>query len=96
VNPNSIPNANDPNFKSLLDKLISAEWIDRVTDTPATATTKRNFNFSWTLKGQFCALALVKQMSETDIWREASAFAASLNEQEEAFFHEVFLSEVPR
>jgi hypothetical protein len=92
---NLIPNAKDVNFKSLLAKLKAADWLEGWTDTPATATAKRNFNFSWSLKGQLCAMTIKKQMKDSPYWNETNAFLASLNEQEEAFYHAIFLASVP-
>ena len=87
-----IPNANDPNFKNLLSKLIAAKWLTDFTDTPATETSKRNFVFQWTTKGQLCGMTLKMEIRTTPLWKEAKSFLDSLNEQEEAFFHDVFLS----
>jgi hypothetical protein len=90
-----IPNANDRNFKSLLSKLISSVWLEKVIDTPATSNSKRNFEFFWTLKGQVCALTIKRQIKTSPFWNESNSFFDSLNEQEQAFFHAVFLSEIP-
>jgi hypothetical protein len=90
-----IPNCNDRNFKSLLVKLKSYGWMERIIDTPKTATTKRNFEFCWTIKGQLYAITAKKQMKDHPLWKEVKPFLDSLNEQEEAFLHSVFLSTVP-
>lgn len=92
---NIIPNIKDVNFKSLLEKLKSADWLESWIDTPATTTTKRNFNFNWSLKGQLCAVTIKKQVKDSPYWNEANAFLASLSEQEEAFYHSIFLASVP-
>ena len=90
-----IPTGNDPNFKSLLSKLKSFAWLEKVIDTPKTETAKRNFEFVWTIKGQMCAITIKKQAKSHPLWKEVKEFLDSLNEQEEAFLHSVFLSEIP-
>jgi hypothetical protein len=90
-----IKDANDPNFKSLLSKLRAIKWIDKVVFTPKTKTALGNYEFNWSLQGQLCLIVIKKQMKGHLLWKQSNAFLKSLNEQEEAFFHENMLSTVP-
>jgi hypothetical protein len=90
-----ILNANDPNFKNLMSKLISAGWVEKNVDIPKTATAKRNVEVFWTKKGQLSILTIKRQLKDCPLWDQANAFALSLNEQEEAFFHSNVLAAVP-
>lgn len=94
--PQINPNANDPNFKSLLSKLMSAGWVDMKVDTPKTSNSIRDIGIHWSDKGQMCRLAIKQQIKTNPLlWIDANAFLASLNEYEEAFFYQVALSDVP-
>jgi hypothetical protein len=90
-----ILNANDPNFKSLLSKLIACGWIEKISDTARSSTAKRNIEIQWTKKGQLCLLTIKMQHHQSPFWKVASSFVASLNEQEEAFFQANMLSGLP-
>jgi hypothetical protein len=92
---NELPNADDPNFKSLIEKLKALKWLDRVIDTPATTTAKRNFNLVWSLPGQLSLMTIKNKVTRSVYWPETEKFLASLNEQESGFFRDVCLSAVP-
>ena len=91
-----IRNVNDPHFSGLLKKLMDVKWLDKIIDTPATERHKRNIEFIWSMKGQMCLLTIKNQIANSAYWSETKTFLTSLNEQEEAFFHENILSVVPR
>ena len=90
-----IKNINDPNFKSLTAKLVDANWVSFVNETPKTLHNNREFEFHWTEIGQMCRIVIKNNYTPSPIWCVASDFLLSLNEQEEAFFHENMLSDVP-
>jgi hypothetical protein len=90
-----IRNVRDPHFQSLLQKLLDAGWLEKVVESHSTATSKTGFEFVWSVKGQLCLLTIKRQMNQSALWGESKAFVASLNEQEEAFFHENILSDAP-
>jgi hypothetical protein len=77
----------------MLKKLNSAGWIsDTVYFLPKTKDRLGNVSFLWTEKGQILALTYKSGLTNHHLWEEASLFVRTLNEQEEAFFHEIFLA----
>jgi hypothetical protein len=90
-----LPNANDKNFKSLQAKLLKSGWMEEIVDTPAHGNVLRNFRFDWSIKGQLLLMTCKFKIISHPLWPEANAFLQSLNEQEEAFLHQVFLSQIP-
>ena len=90
-----IKNCNDPNFKSVLEKLLSVEWLAWVIDTPKTGSAVRSFEFQWSARGQMCITSLIANRRQSPFWNEARAFVTSLTEQEEAYFQENFVDAFP-
>lgn len=91
----TIRNIKDRHFKSMVSKLKSLGWISDAIYTPKTEDRLGNVEFIWTEKGQLLALTYKSRLVSHPLWGEASSFVQSLNEQEEAFFHENFLTDVP-
>lgn len=91
-----IKNVNDPNFRSVVEKLLAAEWLAWVLDTPKSETAVRNLEFQWSAHGHLCITSLIVNLTESPCWNEARAFVTSLTEQEEAYFYENFLNAFPR
>jgi hypothetical protein len=91
-----IKNVNDPNFKSVIQKLLSAEWLAWVIDTPKTESATRCFEFQWSVHGQMCITSLIAKRTQSPYRDEAWTFVDSLTEQEEAYFQEIFLDAFPR
>jgi len=90
-----IRNFRDPNFKSMVSKLKAAGWITGATYTPKTADKLGHVDFMWTDRGSLLAVAYKFKMVGHPLWSECASLPQSLNEQEEAFFHENFLAAVP-
>lgn len=51
-----IRNFKDPNFKSMVSKLIAADWITDAIYTPKTKDKLGNVEFMWTEKGHILAM----------------------------------------
>jgi hypothetical protein len=90
-----IKNVKDPNFKSVIEKLLSAEWLAWVVETPKTESATRRFEFQWSVLGQMCITSLIANLTQSPYWNEARTFVDSLTEQEEAYFQENFLDAFP-
>ena len=91
-----IKNVNDPNFRSVVEKLLSVEWVAWVIDTPKTESAVRNLEFQWSIHGHMCIRSLIANLTQSPYWNEARAFVTSLSEQEEDYFQENFLDAYPR
>lgn len=95
IMPDIIRNIKDQHFKSLVDKLKAAGWISDAIHTPKTKDSLGNVEFIWAEKGQLLASTYKSRLMGHPLWGEAYSFVRSLNEQEEAFFHENFLAHIP-
>lgn len=90
-----IRNVKDRHFKNMVAKLKAAGWISDTICTPKTNDKLGNTEFIWTEKGQLLLLTYKMGLKSHHLWGDAFSFVQTLNEQEEAFFHENILSAVP-
>ena len=90
-----IRNVKDQHFKSKVSKLKAAGWISDAIHTPKTKDRLGNVEFIWTEKGQLLALTYKSRLTSHPLWADASSFVRTLDEQEEAFFQENILADIP-
>jgi hypothetical protein len=79
----------------MVAKLKAAGWISDAIYTPKTVDKLGHVDFMWNDKGSMLAMTYKLGLKDHPFWRDASSLVETLNEQEEAFFHENFLSAVP-